>query len=63
MQPQSLSVQLKHIAKAWKFDPLHPNYQLETFLTSLASHPKLTPEAVKASQALKDNVAQKKVCY
>ena len=35
---------------------------METFLTSLAAHPNLTPGAVRAAQALKDNAAQKKVC-
>jgi len=34
---------------------------METFLTSLAAHPKLTPSAVRAAQALRDNAAQRKV--
>jgi len=33
---------------------------METFLTSLAAHPKLTPSAVRAAQALRDGAAQKK---
>jgi hypothetical protein len=62
MTPLPLSSQLAKIAKAWKYDPLRHTYQMETFLTSLAAHPKLTPEAVRAAQALRDDVAQKKVC-
>ena len=61
MVPKTLGAQLKNIAKAWQYDPLHPNYQLSTFLDSLASHPNLTKEAVKAAQALKDDAAKKKV--
>ncbi|KAF8529387.1 hypothetical protein JB92DRAFT_2861831, partial [Gautieria morchelliformis] len=55
-----LGSQLVKIAKSWKYDPLRPTLQMETFLTSLAAHPKLTPNAVRAAQALQDNVAQKK---
>ena len=57
-----LSSQLAKVAKAWKYDPIRPAFQMETFLTSLAAHPKLTPNAVRAVQALNDNAAQKKVC-
>jgi len=60
MSRHVLGPQLKNLAKAWKYDALHPDYQMDKFLTSLASHPKLTPEAVKAAQALKDNVALRK---
>ncbi|KAF8519329.1 hypothetical protein BU17DRAFT_47830 [Hysterangium stoloniferum] len=60
MVPPPLGVQLQKIAKAWKFDPLRPTYQMETFLASLAKHPNLTPEAVKAADALKNNVAAQK---
>ncbi|KIJ24662.1 hypothetical protein M422DRAFT_274496 [Sphaerobolus stellatus SS14] len=60
MSPKSLSARLKTISKSWQFDVLHPQYQLSTFLTSLASHPKLTPEAVKAAEALSDNAAMRK---
>lgn len=62
MTPLPLGTQLAKIAKAWKYDPLRPTLQMETFLTSLAAHPNLTPGAVRAAQALKDNAAQKKVC-
>lgn len=60
MTPLPLGSQLAKIAKAWKHDPLRPTLQMETFLTSLAAHPKLTPNAVRAAQALSNNVAQKK---
>lgn len=61
MKAHSLSAQLSRLAKSWTHDPFHPSYQLQTFFTSLAKHPKLTSESVDAVQALKDNVVQKKV--
>ncbi|OBZ74342.1 hypothetical protein A0H81_05344 [Grifola frondosa] len=56
----SLGQQLRRIAAAWPEDPFRPNLQLRTLLESLADHPNLTPEAVRATRALKDNEPMKK---
>jgi hypothetical protein len=57
----SLSRRLATIAKAWPEDPFRPNMQLKPFLKSLAMHPKLTPKAVAATEALKNDILKNKV--
>ncbi|KAI0742698.1 hypothetical protein C8Q80DRAFT_1109542 [Daedaleopsis nitida] len=47
--------QLQKIAANWPGDPFRPNVQLKTFLASLAEHPSLTPTAVRATRALRDD--------
>ncbi|KAE9406096.1 hypothetical protein BT96DRAFT_852019 [Gymnopus androsaceus JB14] len=54
-----LAQQLSSIAGQWPKDPFRPHLLLPTFLQSLSKHPKLTPEAVQAVQALKNNRAKK----
>lgn len=56
-----LGQQLRRIAGKWPEDPFRPNIQLRTFLESLADHPNLTPQAVEAAHALKNNEIMKKV--
>ena len=58
---QKLSSQLRTIAQTWPMDPFRPNMQLQTFFISLADHPKLTPAAVRAVQALRRNEVTQKV--
>ena len=58
---KQLSRKLSSIAESWVKDPFRPNLQLQTFLKSLAAHPRLTPQAVNAANALRDNQLQKKV--
>jgi hypothetical protein len=58
---KQLSRRLNSIAESWINDPFRPNLQLQTFLKSLAAHPRLTPQAVHAACALRDNQLQKKV--
>ncbi|KDR74080.1 hypothetical protein GALMADRAFT_124303 [Galerina marginata CBS 339.88] len=60
MSTRQLSQKLTSIAETWTRDPFRPNLQLQTFLTSLAAHPRLTPEAVEATRALQNNDMQKK---
>ena len=55
------ALKLKAIAQTWPTDPFRPNMQLKTFFDSLAEHPKLTSNAVLATQALKDDVLKEKV--
>ena len=55
-----LSQQLHRIAAQWPTDPFRPNLQLKTFLDSLAAHPQLTSQAVRASRVLLNNEVQKK---
>ncbi|KAI0703465.1 hypothetical protein BC835DRAFT_1027124 [Cytidiella melzeri] len=55
-----LSQQLHHIAKRWPVDPFRPHLQLGAFLNSLAEHPQLTPQAVRAARALEENEFQRK---
>lgn len=57
----SLSKTLDKIASLWAIDPFRPHVQCQTFLRSLATHPKLTSEAVEAARALQSNVMMKKV--
>ncbi len=57
-----LSQQLQTIAKRWPVDPFRPHLQLGAFLNSLAEHPQLTPQAVRAARALEENEFQRKVC-
>ncbi|KAJ3891446.1 hypothetical protein C8J55DRAFT_535439 [Lentinula edodes] len=54
-----LSQQLSSVAAQWPKDPFRPHLLLPTFLQSLSKHPKLTPEAVQAAQALKNGQAKK----
>jgi len=62
LSAKQLSQKLGAIAESWTKDPFRPNIQLQTFLKSLAVHPRLTPQAVEATRALRDNDMQKKVC-
>ncbi|KAI0920474.1 hypothetical protein AcW1_002202 [Taiwanofungus camphoratus] len=52
--------QLHRIAATWPVDPFRPNLQLKNLLDSLADHPHLTPQAVRAARALQDNEFQTK---
>lgn len=61
MATKQLSQKLHSIAESWIKDPFRPNLQLQTFLKSLVAHPRLTPQAVDAVRALRDNQLQKKV--
>lgn len=58
-----LSQQLSSVAAQWPKDPFRPHLLLPTFLQSLSKHPKLTPEAVQAAQALKNGQAKKQVGF
>ena len=62
MSAPEISKALKRIASSWPADPVHPNMQLRNFFLSLADHPNLTAEAVKATQALRNNELMYKVC-
>ncbi|KAJ7260969.1 hypothetical protein B0H12DRAFT_366279 [Mycena haematopus] len=55
-----LAAEMARIASACPIDPLRPHIQLQTFLKSLATHPHLTPAAVRAAQILERNEMQKK---
>ncbi|KAF8968703.1 hypothetical protein BDZ97DRAFT_1654730 [Flammula alnicola] len=57
---KQLSQKVAAIAESWTKDPFRPNLQLQTFLKSLAAHPRLTPQAVEATRALRDNDMYKK---
>ena len=57
----SASSKLKAIAQTWPSDPFRPNMQLQNFFISLSSHPHLSPQAVRATEALRANELQKKV--
>jgi hypothetical protein len=59
----TLARQLDTIAGNWVKDPFRPNLQLRTLLQSLATHPRLTPQAVQATRALRDNDMYKEVCF
>lgn len=58
-----LSQQLHRVAAQWPADPFRPNLQLKNFLTALADHPQLTPQAIRASRALLNNEIQKKASF
>lgn len=58
---KKLAQKLSAVAHSWVADPFRPNLQLKTFLESLAAHPRLTPQAVSATRALRDNEMAKKV--
>jgi hypothetical protein len=60
MSTATLSRKLSSIAESWVKDPFRSNLQLQTFLKSLAAHPRLTPQAVDAAGALRDNKLQQK---
>ncbi|KAF9463314.1 hypothetical protein BDZ94DRAFT_1282512 [Collybia nuda] len=53
--PTKLAQKLSAIASTWVKDPFRPNIQLPTLLYSLSTHPRLTPQAVQAARALRDN--------
>ncbi|KAJ7778509.1 hypothetical protein B0H16DRAFT_1503797 [Mycena metata] len=55
-----LAQEMARIASSWPLDPLRPHIQLQTFLKSLATHPRLTPGAVRVAQALERNELHKK---
>ncbi|KAL5478854.1 hypothetical protein ACEPAI_2131 [Sanghuangporus weigelae] len=55
-----VAAQLKAIAHSWPQDPFRPNMQLQNFFLSLSVHPRLTPNAVRAVQALRANELAKK---
>ncbi|EJD41213.1 hypothetical protein AURDEDRAFT_69079 [Auricularia subglabra TFB-10046 SS5] len=46
---------MRALADSWPGDAFHSNLQLRVFLKALATHPKLTADAVKIMQALKDD--------
>lgn len=58
-----LAQQLTTIASTWTKDPFRPNMQLQTLLQSLATHPRLTPQAVNAALALQENQVYRQVHY
>lgn len=59
-----LAQKLSTIATSWPKDPFRPHLQLSTFFQSLSTHPKLTPQAVQATQSLKNSEVLKKVrCF
>ena len=62
MAASALSKAFKRIASSWPADPVYPNMQLRNFFLSLADHPNLTSDAVKAAQALRNNELMHKVC-
>ncbi|KNZ77349.1 hypothetical protein J132_05777 [Termitomyces sp. J132] len=43
------------IAATWTKDPFRPNLQLKTLWQSLATHPRLTAQSVRAARFLQDN--------
>ncbi|KAH9922308.1 uncharacterized protein BXZ73DRAFT_91601 [Epithele typhae] len=47
-------------ATNWPVDPFRPHVQVRVLLESLADHPRLTPEAVKAMEGLRSNTIKKK---
>ncbi|KAJ7682899.1 hypothetical protein B0H17DRAFT_942419 [Mycena rosella] len=57
---RKLAEEMARIASVCPLDPLRPHIQLQTFLQSLATHPRLPPAAVRAAQALERNEMQKK---
>ncbi|KXN92698.1 hypothetical protein AN958_06976 [Leucoagaricus sp. SymC.cos] len=57
---KKLAQKLSSIAHSWVVDPFRPNLQLRTFLNSLAAHPRLTPQAVRAARSLRDSEMAKK---
>ncbi|KAH8823838.1 hypothetical protein DL96DRAFT_1670722 [Flagelloscypha sp. PMI_526] len=56
----TLGKELVKISQKWPQDPFRPHLQINTFLASLATHPKLTPNAVKATQTLLNGDISKK---
>jgi hypothetical protein len=58
-----LARELDTIAGSWVRDPFRPNLQFPIFLQSLATHPRLTPQAVQAARALRNNKIYKQVCF
>lgn len=58
-----LARELDKIAATWVKDPFRPHIQLQSFLQSLATHPKLTDRTVQATRALRDNDMYNKVCF
>jgi len=56
-----LAKRLSTIADGWVQDIFRPHLQIQTFLKSLAQHPRLTSRTVEAARAIKDNEMKKKV--
>jgi len=52
---KKLAQKMDSIAASWVRDPFRPNLQLQALWHSLATHPRLTPQAVEAARALMDN--------
>jgi hypothetical protein len=61
MAASKYAQQLRTIAAAWPTDPFRPNMQLNQFLASLATHPRLTPDAVRSASVLLENGVQHRV--
>ena len=61
MSSRKLGQKMALVAHSWLHDPVRPHLQLSTLLEALSKHPKLTPQAVRAAQALQNNQAYKKV--
>lgn len=61
MASGKLAQKMAGIARSWLHDPIRPHLQLSAFLESLASHPNLTPQAVRAAQLLQNSEVYKKV--
>ncbi|KAF9234589.1 hypothetical protein BU15DRAFT_52460 [Melanogaster broomeanus] len=60
MPASKYAQKLSTIAAAWPTDPFRPNLQLKIFLQSLATHPKLTQDAVQSAKVLLENGVQRK---
>ncbi|KAL0579391.1 hypothetical protein V5O48_002616 [Marasmius crinis-equi] len=58
--PSKLAQSMFKVAKNWPKDPFRPHLQLPVFLESLSTHPRLTPQAVQAAQALENGTVQKR---
>jgi hypothetical protein len=63
MSTAKLSQKLSTIATSWPIDPFRPTLQLRLFLQSLSTHPNLTPNAIEAANALKENLIMKEVYF
>ncbi|KAK1232189.1 hypothetical protein PQX77_004670 [Marasmius sp. AFHP31] len=60
MSSSKLAQNMSKVAKSWPKDPFRPHLQLSGFLESLSNHPRLTPQAVQAAQALENSTVQKR---
>jgi hypothetical protein len=57
----ALGKELFKISQQWPKDPFRPHLQINGFLNSLATHPGLTPRAVKATRILLNGDIEKQV--